>query len=334
MDKVSEAKHVLRRRSKLDSLIEIEKFNVISVDSNAAAAIGADKNNATNQQTANQQASSLSSATAAAETLCSTNTANKTTDRIMDDSISSLKWNDSRNTTSDNTTAITDNPTTSNSNSSNTTTTNTIGTNINTNIITNNEALNTSVIQHTCNHPEPKQLDINTALEMVLEQCSLETVLEKYFANENAPQLKSSNIVAKFLSNAMETHIKIKTNVLETLSENHSKDFLDHAVQENLSSVVCDRLNLNSVIDYICAKSKINSACRNNLLQQLPDILKHSKNDAERFEFIKNTLEQSQFSDEHIFELINLLMQVRCGKKGGEHTAMVSESAVDSSSNL
>ncbi|XP_061388032.1 telomere-associated protein RIF1 [Musca vetustissima] len=302
MDKVSEAKHVLRRRSKLDSLIEIEKFNNNTADPNAAAA-SADKNSTTST------ANTASSATNAAPS-CSTNTgtgaaANKSTDRVMmDDSITSLKWNDSRNTTSDENAQVL-------------------------------EQHNASAAEaNRCNHPEPQELTLDSAINMVLEQCPLETILEKYFANENAPQLKSSHVVAKYLSNAMETHAKIKTNVLETLSENHSKDFLDHAVQENLSSVVCDRLNLNSVIDYICAKSKINSGCRNNLVQQLPDILKHSKNDAERFELIKNLLQQCQFTDEHILDLINVLMQVRSGRRVGEHVTMVSESAVDSSSNL
>ncbi|XP_013114554.1 telomere-associated protein RIF1 [Stomoxys calcitrans] len=321
MDKVSEAKHVLRRRSKLDSLIEIEKFNNPS-DTNVAA----------DRSAAHTQLNTASSGAAIMAPSCSTNTsnsANKSSDSVMDESVTSLKWNDSRNTTSDELPPPQPQSTTT---ATPTTDVTTIPTTANI-----NEALTTSItpiLHHQCNHPETQELNIDTAMTMVLEQCSLETILEKYFAHENTPELKSSRIVAKFLSNSMETHPKIKTNVLETLSENHSKDFLDHAVQENLSSVVCDRLNLNSVIDYICAKSKINSGCRNNLLQQLPDILKHSKNDAERFDFIENVLQQCQFTDEHILELINVLMQVRTGRKGGEHLTMVSESAVDSSSNL
>lgn len=311
MDKVSEAKHALRRRSKLDSLIEIEKFNNSAPDPNVA-----------DKTTPNTQSSSNNNNDSAMAPSCSTNTANKSTDHVMDESITSLKWNDSRNTTMDDvppTTTTTDHSTNISPNPS------------------NNEAVtmrSISPTQQTCNHAEPQEVTLDMAMNMVLEQCSLETILEKYFAQENSPQVKSSRVVAKFLSNSMETHPKIKSNVLETLSENHSKDFLDHAVQENLSSVVCDRLNLNSVIDYICAKSKINSGCRNNLLQQLPDILKHSKNDTERFDFIKNLLEQCQFTDEHVLDLINLLMQVRSGRRVGEHTTMVSESAVDSSSNL
>lgn len=315
MDKVSEAKHVLRRRSKLDSLIEIEKFNSNTSDPNAAAA--AEKNSTTGSATPQHTTTSTTTTSAPS---CSTNTgANKSADHATtDESITSLKWNDSRNTTADDNLVYAEHNT-------NTSTTEAIH---------HNTSTTTTQATHTCNHPEPQELSLDSAINMVLEQCPLETILEKYFANENSPQLKSSHIVAKFLSNAMETHSKIKTNVLETLSENHSKDFLDHAVQENLSSVVCDRLNLNSVIDYICAKSKINSGCRNNLLQQLPDILKHSKNDVERFELVKNLLQQCQFTDEHILDLINVLMQVRSGRTMGDHATMVSESAVDSSSNL
>ncbi|XP_065366758.1 telomere-associated protein RIF1 isoform X2 [Calliphora vicina] len=286
MDKVSEAKHALRRRT-------------------------------ANAYTSNSATTTSTTSASSSSTSCSTAVANKTTDTtVMDDSITSLKWNDSRNTS--------DAPTTPQAVT-----------------MTQNDEAATQIAAdappstsiHVCKHPEPPVLDIETATKMVLEQCSLDTILEKYFANENTPQLKSSHVVAKFLSNAMETNTKIKTNVLETLSENHSKDFLDHAVQENLSSVVCDRLNLNSVIDYICAKSKINAGCRNNLLQQIPDILKHSKNETERFDFIKNLVTQSNFADEHILELISLLMQFRCRTKG-EQATMVSESAVDSSSNL
>ncbi|XP_075165147.1 rap1 interacting factor 1 [Haematobia irritans] len=309
MDKVSEAKHVLRRRSKLDSLIEIEKFNHPS-DTNATAT----------DKSSTQAQTNVAAAMPSCSTNISVSAANKSTDSVMEESLSSLKWNDSRNTTADDTL-----PPQS--------TTSTMATDTVTNATTAATHSDTLMSSH-CQHPEPQELNLDMAMNMVLEQCSLDTILEKYFAQESSPELKSSRILAKFLSNAMETHPKIKINVLETLSENHSKDFLDHAVQENLSSVVCDRLNLNSVIDYICAKSKINSGCRNNLLQQLPDILKHSKNDVERFDFIENILKQCQFTDEHILELINVLMLARTGRKGGEHLTMVSESAVDSSSNL
>ena len=315
MDKVSEAKHALRRRSKLDSLIEIEKYNNPTDLNN-------DKNHIINSKDANVNNSTTSTTATAisapSTTFCSASN-NRNTDSLMDDSISSLKWSESRNTTADG-------PTTSHAN-----------------VVASLAPHNNEVIQvsdeelptahATCKYTQPPEMDVEMATKMVLEQCPLETILEKYFTSENTPQLKSTYIVSKFLSNAMETNSKIKANVLETLSENHSKDFLDHAVQENLSSVVCDRLNLNSVIDYICAKSKINALCRNNLLQQIPDILRHIKSEVERFDFIRNLVTQSNFTDEHILDLITMLMQFRLKTKG-EQATMVSESAVDSSSNL
>ncbi|KAM7344307.1 rap1 interacting factor 1 isoform 2-T2 [Cochliomyia hominivorax] len=291
MDKVSEAKHALRRRT-----VTANTSNIASTSSTTT--------------------SSLTTSTSSSA-FVTTAAVNKTsTDSVMDDSITSLKWNDSHNTTAD-----------GKSNAGHTDET----------AATSHISIESAPSSHAYTHSQqpvaPVVIDIETATKMVLEQCSLDTILEKYFATETTPQLKSTHIVAKFLSSAMETNSKIKTNVLETLSENHSKDFLDHAVQENLSSVVCDRLNLNSVIDYICAKSKINAGCRNNLLQQIPDILKHSKNETERFDFIKILMTQSHFTDEHILDLIALLMQYRCKTKG-EQATMVSESAVDSSSNL
>lgn len=318
MDKVSEAKHALRRRSKLDSLIEIEKYN-------SPTDLNNDKNNITILSKAannvnNSSATTIipTNATSTPTTTFCSATNNKGTDSLMDDSISSLKWNDSRNTSADG-------PATSHANV--------------VSLMHHNDATPASDEElpsghNICKHAHlPHEIDIEMATKMVVEQCPLDVILEKYFTSENTPQLKSTYTVAKFLSTAMETNSKIKANVLETLSENHSKDFLDHAVQENLSSVVCDRLNLYSVIDYICAKSKINAGCRNNLLQQIPDILKHIKNEAERYDFIRNLVTQSNFTDEHILDLITMLMQFRLKTKG-EHANMVSESAVDSSSNL
>ncbi|XP_037947599.1 telomere-associated protein RIF1-like [Teleopsis dalmanni] len=170
------------------------------------------------------------------------------------------------------------------------------------------------------------------ALNTVVQQFPLETVLEKYFSTDTNSAVSLSNVLAKFVSNYMSSNQKIRTNVLDILSEDHSKDFLDHAIQENLSTVVCDRLNLNSVIEYICAKSKINTTCRNNLITQIPFIFKHSKLESERIDFIKDLMRQNNLTDTEIVNLLSSIMQMRavCDNK----SVGVSESAVDSSSNL
>ncbi|XP_037946781.1 telomere-associated protein RIF1 [Teleopsis dalmanni] len=170
------------------------------------------------------------------------------------------------------------------------------------------------------------------ALNTIVQQFPLETVLEKYFSTETNSAVSLSNVLAKFVSNYMSSNQTIRTNVLDILSEDHSKDFLDHAIQENLSTVVCDRLNLNSVIEYICAKSKINTTCRNNLITQIPFIFKHSKLESERIDFIKDLMRQNNLTDTEIVNLLSSIMQMRavCDNK----SVGVSESAVDSSSNL
>uniref|UniRef100_A0A1A9WI75 Telomere-associated protein Rif1 N-terminal domain-containing protein n=1 Tax=Glossina brevipalpis TaxID=37001 RepID=A0A1A9WI75_9MUSC len=287
-----EIKYVLRRRSKLDSLAEIEKYPHSIIEGNH-----------NNERSPTKRRTSTD------------------IDMVTENALESLKWNDSANTSTNN-----ENPP--------------AGTSSTSNINFDSNMTDVSVQDQQCTSHDLSELNLENALKIVTEQCSLDTILEKYFNLENPPQLKFTNSVSKFLSNVMTTHTKIKSDVLETFSENHSKDFLDHAVQENLSTVVCDRLNLNSVIEYVCAKSQINTNCRNTLLEQLPHVLKNCKNDEERVGHIKNFLGQCQFSDEQILDLISMLLRFRNNNKTSTDTtqmtmvSLVSESAVDSSSNL
>ncbi|XP_016985385.1 telomere-associated protein RIF1 [Drosophila rhopaloa] len=284
MDKVaqtSEMRQALRRRGRLDSIIEIERF--------------------------------------ASEQTARTATTDKTMDKSAgeapeEDAFTSLKWNDTAN------------------------------------------AQNISLTEEPAKamEVEPEQeaaardlaiMDPDAALDLVVDQLPLESVLQRYF---DKGQLKSAATLAKFLSAQMGANEKLKTNVLETLSENHSKDFLDHAVRENLSSVVCDRLNPNSVLEYVCAKSKINNSCRSGLLAQVPEILKSGpRSDAERTAFVQQLLVQCSPSDEQLLDLIDLLMRTRRERNTstaphlpkGVASALgspdnVAETAADSSSNL
>ncbi|XP_054738363.1 telomere-associated protein RIF1 [Anastrepha obliqua] len=172
----------------------------------------------------------------------------------------------------------------------------------------------------------------NNLLEMAIQKYSLEELLEKYLDSGTDSKLKCYNTMSKMISKGMSGDSKIKGSVLEALSENHSKDFLDHAIRENLASVVCDRLNLPSVIEYVCEKSKINTTCRANVLLQVPDILKHCKQDAERLKFVQTILSSISLKDADILDVINTLLRMRSMDKTS--SATVSEAAIDSSSNL
>ncbi|ALC42012.1 CG30085 [Drosophila busckii] len=193
----------------------------------------------------------------------------------------------------------------------------------------------TSANQQDSHASGQAELNADAALDLVVSQCSLDSVLERYFAQTPAAAVKCASGVAKFLSNKMSGNDKLKTSVLETLSENHSKEFLDHAVRENLSSVVCDRLNPNSVLDYICAKSKINTSCRSNLLAQLPTILRQ---DQERLTLVEQLLMQCSLSPEQRLDLIAQLTQLPPPETRSSSSLSsndnVAETAADSSSNL
>ncbi|KAH8348570.1 hypothetical protein KR084_008781 [Drosophila pseudotakahashii] len=282
MDKVaqtSEMRQALRRRGRLDSIIEIERF--------------------------------------ASEQTARTATTDKTLDKSTgeapeEDAFTSLKWNDTGNAH---------------------------------NISLTDESVKAMEVE-----PEPLAQDLaimdpEAALDLVVEQLPLESVLQRYF---DKSQLKSAGTLANFLSAQMGANEKLKTNVLETLSENHSKDFLDHAVRENLSSVVCDRLNPNSVLEYVCAKSKISNSCRSGLLAQVPEILKSGpRSDAERLAFVQQLLVQCSPGDSQLLDLIDFLMRTRNERDSSTSTHIakgvatavgspdnVSETAADSSSNL
>ncbi|EDW36126.1 GL16842 [Drosophila persimilis] len=276
MDKIAQTS-ALKRRGRLDSIIEIEKF--------------------AHEQTAR-------SATA-------DKTLDKSSDVVEEDAFTTLKWNDS------------------------TTTAHNCTPSFHSGAASTGESFKEGREAAVCQ--DVAILDTDKALDLLVSRCSLETVLQRYFDEDTGSTLKSAGIVAKFLSSQMSTNDKLKTNVLETLSENYSKDFLDHAVRENLSSVVCDRLNLQSVLDYICAKSKINNNCRSSLLAQIPDIL---KSDTERLALVQQLLLQWTPSDDQLFDLINHLIRSRSDRNTSSCSVAVgspdnvAETAADSSSNL
>ncbi|XP_055859445.1 telomere-associated protein RIF1 [Episyrphus balteatus] len=164
-------------------------------------------------------------------------------------------------------------------------------------------------------------------LSYVLKQFSIEDICEKYLSDEQSD--KAGINFSKFISNYMNVSPKFKSTLLETLSEKHPKEFLDYAIQENLSSVVCDRLNSNTIIDYICSKSQTNISCRTRLFQEMQEILNHDKFDAEKCEFIQKVVSSKSMSDQQLLNLIELLFESK-----RKHQRAVSESAIDSSSTL
>lgn len=187
-------------------------------------------------------------------------------------------------------------------------------------------------------------ITLTDAIQLVVEQCAPNTIMEKYLTNKGNKWSPLNTTIAfcNSLSNTMLKQPKILSTVLEMLSEKHAKEFLDHAVQENLSSVVCDRLNYESILDYVTIKSKMDRSCCNALLRQIPEILDHrstishsnTNNDGSsgggfpsspmntgvednhyQFRFISSLLERTNFTDDEIFQMIGTLTMMRQRKK-------------------
>lgn len=85
-------------------------------------------------------------------------------------------------------------------------------------------------------------------------------LLSKYSPNDILKKFESAfdaKVLTKRLSGMMSSDKQVETSVLEELAEQHSDSFLEHAITENLCSVICDRLTVkspNGITDYTTEK--------------------------------------------------------------------------------
>ncbi|XP_055533723.1 telomere-associated protein RIF1 isoform X2 [Wyeomyia smithii] len=111
-------------------------------------------------------------------------------------------------------------------------------------------------------------------LTHVISTYSLDSIIERYFAaGKTLEQTKSARLLTRELSTLMSKDSKTRYTVLDELSERHSAEFLDHAVQENSSAIVCQRLSMTTMTEYIFEQ-----------LKKLPadDAANHQEEQAER----------------------------------------------------
>uniref|UniRef100_A0AAG5D1K8 Telomere-associated protein Rif1 N-terminal domain-containing protein n=1 Tax=Anopheles atroparvus TaxID=41427 RepID=A0AAG5D1K8_ANOAO len=89
-------------------------------------------------------------------------------------------------------------------------------------------------------------------LEHVLQRYALDDIVERYLAaGQTLEHGKTVRMLTKELSSVMSKDPKTRHLVLDELSERHSVEFLEHAIQENSSAMVCERLSLTAMIDHI-----------------------------------------------------------------------------------
>ncbi|XP_055600357.1 telomere-associated protein RIF1 isoform X2 [Uranotaenia lowii] len=89
-------------------------------------------------------------------------------------------------------------------------------------------------------------------LSHVISKYSLDNILERYLtAGKTLEHQKTTRLLTRELSTLMTKDSKTRYTVLDELCDRHSAEFLDHAVQENSSAAVCQRLSMVTMVENI-----------------------------------------------------------------------------------
>ncbi|XP_049544971.1 uncharacterized protein LOC125956804 isoform X2 [Anopheles darlingi] len=113
-------------------------------------------------------------------------------------------------------------------------------------------------------------------LEHVLKRYTLDDMVERYFSeNRSLEQNKTARSLAKQMSSMMMKDAKVCHIVLDELSERYPVEFLNHAIQENSSAMVCQRLSTTAMIDHIFKTIQHQTATSNSSAseQTCPDTI-------------------------------------------------------------
>uniref|UniRef100_A0A336MLY3 CSON003487 protein n=1 Tax=Culicoides sonorensis TaxID=179676 RepID=A0A336MLY3_CULSO len=108
----------------------------------------------------------------------------------------------------------------------------------------------------------------NEVLQYVMNSYQLEEILEMYFEEKKSINAKAARIMARELSNQMETDSKLRYSILDRLSEKHASEFLEHAIQENPSKAICERLTLPVILNFIMEKAGNDAAAKLQILKK------------------------------------------------------------------
>lgn len=121
--------------------------------------------------------------------------------------------------------------------------------------------------------PALKFADNDAVLEHILNEYPLELLLERYIASGRQISANAARLITKDLSTVMQSNERVCQDTLEQLSENHSAQFLSHAIQENLGSVVCAQLTPTVMFEYLADQARNNVDIQLRTLQQATEML-------------------------------------------------------------
>ena len=112
--------------------------------------------------------------------------------------------------------------------------------------------------------PEDEPTKCNELVDKVVGSIDFTEMVDKYIPTTNLESNKitmeqNCNItcIINKVSKMMHTNNNIKHKVLDILSEKHSSEFLEHALQENSTNSICDKLSMKNVVKYIIHKVNV-----------------------------------------------------------------------------
>lgn len=111
---------------------------------------------------------------------------------------------------------------------------------------------------------EEESLKRKQLVTKVVKTVGFNGLLNEYFSTEVSDGSKLSTeqnsvitTIITEVSKLMQNNLSVKHKVLNVLSEKHSAEFLEHAIQENSPAAVCNMLTLPKVVNYLVHKVNI-----------------------------------------------------------------------------
>lgn len=111
---------------------------------------------------------------------------------------------------------------------------------------------------------EEESIKRKELISKVIKSVGFNGLLNEYFDANSSQTTKLSSDQSVFISSIlseisklMQSNQNVKHKVLELLSEKHSDDLLSHALQENSTTAVCDKIAIANVVNYLIHKVNI-----------------------------------------------------------------------------
>lgn len=107
-------------------------------------------------------------------------------------------------------------------------------------------------------------------MRQITEQIDLVELMDEYFPakaadadeeEENLSHEQNKFVLATLesLSALMKRNRRVKHKMMDILSEKHAEDFLDHALQENSTGRVCEKLTIPKIVNFLVHRANVSA---------------------------------------------------------------------------